>query len=441
VIPSYTITPKQGLETLLGADRVRYAKGCDINSTNRNLFAEAKQVVKDSEIVIFVGGLDNTVEGEGYFIKGDRLTGSVDLPGVQNDLINELATANPNMILVVICGGPCAVNKVLAKVKGLLYACYPGQEGGRALADLLFGRENPSGKLPVTVPKGDSQLRPRDTDFRNVVTEGVGYRWFDRRKLEPEFAFGFGLNYTTFTYQNLRVTPERVPAGQEVVVTVDVTNTGRRVGEEVIQLYLSARGLNPALDMPVKQLKGFQKVALQPGQTKQVTFTLSSDELYVFDAVQGRYRVPTGSYTIQVGGSSDRLPLSAPFTVTPATERSDLLVANIRSIPAFPSAGDRVLFVASVLNRGTGPTPSDKALSVEFRIAGQVVAWSPELRQSIPAGGMALVCGSEGPAGNACWNAVAGTFAVQAEVDSRHVIEETIESNNINTSTRSVRPR
>lgn len=441
VIPSYTITPRQGLETLLGADRVRYAKGCDINSTNRSLFAEAKRVAKESEVVVFVGGLDNTVEGEGYFIKGDRLTGSVDLPGVQNELINELAAANPNMVLIVISGGPCAVSKVINNVKGLLYACYPGQEGGRALADLLLGRENPSGKLPVTVPKNDGQLPACDTDFRNVVIEGVGYRWFDRRKLEPEFAFGFGLSYTTFRYQNLRVTPERVPAGQEIVVTVDVVNTGRRVGDEVVQLYLSARGLNPALDMPVKQLKGFQKVTVQPGQTKQVTFTLSSDELYIFDAAQGRYRVPTGSYTIQVGGSSDHLPLSAPFTVIPATERPDLLVTNIRSIPAFPSAGDRVLFVASVLNRGTGPTPADKALSVEFRIAGQVVAWSPALHQSIPAGGMALVCGSEGPAGNAYWNASAGPFSVQAEVDSRHVIEETIETNNLSTSTRSVRPR
>ena len=107
-------------------------------------------------------------------------------------------------------------------------------------------------------------MRPCDTDFRNVVTEGVGYRWFDRRKLQPEFAFGFGLSYTTFTYQNLRVTPERVPAGQEVVVTVDVVNTGRRVGDEVVQLYLSARDLNPAMEMPAKQLKGFQKVALSP---------------------------------------------------------------------------------------------------------------------------------------------------------------------------------
>ena len=438
VIPSYTITPRQGLEALLGADRVRYAKGCDINSTNRSLFDEARRTAQASDVVIFVGGLDNTVEGEGYFIKGDRLTGSVDLPGVQNELIRELAAANPNLILVVISGGPCAVNQVLDKVKGLIYACYPGQEGGRALADLLLGRENPSGKLPVTVPKGDRQLRPCDTNFRNVVADGVGYRWFDRQKLEPEFAFGFGLSYTTFKYQNLRVTPERVSAGQEIAVTVEVSNTGKRAGEEVAQLYLSARSLKPALDMPVKQLRGFQKVALQPGQTQKVTFTLGPDELYVFDATRGRYRVPTGSYTVQVGGSSDRLPLSAPITVTPATERPDLLVTNIRSIPAYPSAGDRVLFVASVLNHGTGPTPAGKALRVEFRLAGQVVAWSPELREPIPAGGMALVCGSEGPAGNAGWNAVAGQVTVQAEADSRHVIRETIESNNLTTSIRSI---
>jgi beta-glucosidase len=272
VIPSYTITPKQGLETLLGTNRLRYAKGCDINSTNRSGFAEAKRIAKNSEVVIFVGGLDNTVEGEGYFIKGDRLTGSVDLPGVQNELIKELAAANPNVVLVVISGGPCAVNQVIARVKGLLYACYPGQEGGRALAELLLGRANPSGKLPVTIPKHDQQLPACDTDFRNVVTEGVGYRWFDSQKLKPEFAFGFGLSYTRFKYQNLRVTPERAPVGQEINVTVEVVNTGRRAGEEVVQLYLSTGNLQPAVPMPVKQLKGFKKVRARarPDQPRHV---------------------------------------------------------------------------------------------------------------------------------------------------------------------------
>ena len=441
VIPSYTITPKEGVEAVVGADRTRYAKGCDINSTNRSLFAEALRAARESEAVIFCGGLDNTVEGEGYFIKGDRLTGSVDLPGVQNDLVKALAGANSNLILVVISGGPCAVAKVVNDVKGLFYACYPGQEGGRALADLVFGRQAPSGRLPVTVPKGDDQLRPCDTNFRNVATEGVGYRWFDRQKLQPEYAFGFGLAYTTFRYQNLRVTPSSARAGQEIVVQAEVVNTGLRAGEETAQLYLSAGGLEPALAMPVKQLKGFRKVALAPGQTNQVSFSLTPDELYVFDAAERRYRVPAGSYTVRVGGSSDCLPLSAPFTLAPAPERPDLMAANIRTLPAFPVEGDRVLFVASVFNRGTGPTPAGKPLRVSFSVGGKVVAWSPELRQPIPAGGMALVCGSEGPGGNAFWTAGAGAFSVQGEADSAHAIEETIETNNASVSARSVRAR
>ena len=275
VIPSYTITPKQGLETLLGADRVRYAKGCDINSTNRSLFAEAKRIAKDSEVVIFVGGLDNTVEGEGYFIKGDRLTGSVDLPGVQNELINELAAANPNMVLVVISGGPCAVNKVIKNVKGLLYACYPGQEGGRALADILL---RPRKSFRQTARHRAEKRRPvagRATPISGTSSpEGVGYRWFDRQKLQPEFAFGFGLSYTTFKYHNLRVTPDRAPAGQEITVQVDVVNTGKRAGEEVVQLYLSTGDLHPAVAMPVKQLKGFQESrdSARPDQPRHVHF-------------------------------------------------------------------------------------------------------------------------------------------------------------------------
>jgi beta-glucosidase len=437
VIPSYTITPKQGLEKVLGDGRVLYAKGCDINSTNRSLFAEAKRVARECEVVIFVGGLDNTVEGEGYFIKGDRLTGSVDLPGVQNELINELAAANSNMVLVVISGGPCAVNKVIKNVKGLLYACYPGQEGGRALADILVGRENPSGKLPVTIPKGDGQLRPCNTDFRNVVTEGVGYRWFDRQKIQPEFAFGFGLSYTTFEYRNLRVTPDHAQAGQVIAVQADVVNTGQRAGEEVVQLYLSTGDLHPAIAMPAKQLKAFKKVAIQPGQTNRVTFTLTPNELYIFDAAQGRYRVPTGSYTVRVGGSSDNLTLSAPFSLAPADERPDLMVTNIRTVPPYPKVGDSVLFVASVLNRGTGPTPANANLSVSFSVDGKRVASSPGLRSSIPAGGMALVSRSEGVA----WAIGNRTVSVRAEVDPDRAIEETIETNNQCTVTLSARPR
>jgi beta-glucosidase len=419
---------------------VHYAKGCDINSKDRSQFDEAKRVARESEVVVFVGGLDNTVEGEEYFIKGDRLTGSVDLPGVQNELINELAAANPNMILVVITGGQCAVNKVIDKVKGLLYLIYPGQEGGRAVADILLGRENPSGKLPFTIPKNDAQLPPRDNDFMNVGITGVGYRWYDQQKIQPEFAFGSGMSYTTFSYHNLSITPDHAAAGQQVVVRVDVTNTGSRSGEEVAQLYLSTGEITPAVAMPVKQLRGFSKVEIQAGQTRRVTFTLSSDDLYIFDPSENRYRVPTGCYTVHVGGASDALPLTKSFTLTPAAELPDLIVTNLRTIPAFPVVGDPVLFVASILNRGTGPSPGDKPLSVSFRVNGQTISASPELRQAIPAGGMTQVCGSECPTGTPHWTAAPGTYSVEATVDERQAIEETLESNNATMTVRSVRP-
>ncbi|MBN1362011.1 MAG: glycoside hydrolase family 3 C-terminal domain-containing protein [Sedimentisphaerales bacterium] len=425
VIPSYTITPKQGLETLLGAERVRYAKGCDINSKDRSLFAEAQRIARESEVVIFIGGLDNTVEGEGYFIKGDRLTGSVDLPGVQNDLINELAAVNPNLVLVVISGGPCAVNKVIKNVKGLLYACYPGQEGGHALADLLCGRENPCGKLPVTIPKSDEQLPPRDTDFREVAIQGVGYRWFDRQKIQPEFAFGFGLSYTTFAYDHLQVTPGPATINDAVVVSVDVTNTGKRSGEEVAQLYLITERLDPPFPMPVKQLKGFSKVLLQPGETRRVTFRLAPKELYVFDADQGRYRVPAGQYRVGVGGASDNLPVSGRFTLGPAPERPDFQILQVRTVPPFPSTGDQTHFVASVVNRGTGPAAATP--SVEFRVDGRLIAVGGGNQTPIPVGGMMLV-----ESENSTFSCQPGVerYIMEATVDTREEIKETDESNN-----------
>ncbi len=436
VIPSYTITPRQGLEELLGTDRVSYAKGCDINSKDRSQFEEATRIAKASEVVIFVGGLDNTVEGEEHFIKGDRLTGSVDLPGVQNDLINALAAANPNMVLVVITGGQCAVNKVLENVKGLLYVTYPGQEGGRAIANILLGNENPSGKLPVSIPKKDSQLPPADNDFMNVVTTGVGYRWYDQQKMEPEFAFGSGLSYTTFEYKNLRLSADSLEAGKEVTLHVDVTNTGKRAGEEVAQLYLSTGAIEPAVAMPPKQLRGFSKVLIEPGQTREVSFTLSADEFYIFDTETAAYRIPTGSYTAHVGGSSDKLPLSAKFTLGAAPALPDLIVTNIRTIPAFPVEGESVHFVATLLNRGTAPTSTERSPVVSFHVNGKPVSTSPELLRAIPVGGMALVCGSVGEP----WTASPGTYSVRVEADASGAIEETIESNNSATSIRSVRP-
>ena len=211
----------------------------------------------------------------------------------------------------------------------------------------------------------------------------------------------------------------------------------RAAGEEVAQLYLSTGDITPAVAMPVKQLRGFSKVLIDPGQTRQVTFTLGADELYIFDPDSGSYQVPTGSYTAQVGGASDKLLLSANFTLEAAPTLSDLRVTNIRTIPAFPVEGEKVHFVATLLNRGTAPTSADKPSVVSFRVNGRHVSDSPKLLKPIPAGGMALVCGSEGEP----WVASLGTYSVRAEADAAGEIEETLESNNTATSIRSVRPK
>jgi beta-glucosidase len=187
--------------------------------------------------------------------------------------------------------------------------------------------------------------------------------------------------------------------------------------------------------MPVKQLKGFKKVSLQPGETKCVTLTLTANELYIFDTAQGRYRVPTGKYIVHVGGASDKLPLKAGFTLNPADELPDLQVVNIRTLPTFPKTGDQVQFVASVLNRGTAPTPIGKPVEVCFRVNGRCVATSSDIRDPIPAGGMALISSSELSAGTSPWLARAGSFQVTAEVDPHHIILETIEANNIGNRT------
>jgi beta-glucosidase len=430
VYPIYTITPQQGIEAIIGAAKVKYAKGCDINSNNTGDFANAVNLAASSDVVVFVGGLDATMEGEGYFIGGDRVGGGVDLPGQQNELINQLAKANSKIIVVVISGGTCAVNKVTTNIKGLLYAFYPGQEGGKAIADVIFGNYNPSGKMPVTMPKTVDQLPATDMDFTNIVSVGVGYRWYDSQKITPEFPFGFGLSYTSFAYSDLSITPATVAAGQEISITAKVSNTGKIPGEEVAQLYLKTGTISPNLAMPVKQLKGFSKDTINPGESKIVEFRLTPEDLYIFDTTINSYRVPTGSFTAMVGGSSGELPLTGNFTVTAAAEQPDLIVTNIRSMPPFPKAGDKVVFLASIINRGNGPSPATTVHRVNFKVDGALVSWSADYLGPIPTGGMAMVCASSGANNNNSWIATDGIHTITATVDSPAVIPECIEDNN-----------
>jgi beta-glucosidase len=428
VTPSYRIPVDKAVKALIGSDRVTFARGCNINDTDKKQFSAAIAAAKKSEYVLFVAGLDSTVEGEGFFIdkendeKGggvvnrpDRPSQTVLLPGMQNELISEIAKVNPNIILVVISGGTCSVTPVINSVKGLLYAFYPGQEGGRAIADVLFGNYNPSGKLPATIPKDDSQIIPISPDFRNMVTRGVGYRWYDSQNFTPEFAFGFGLSYTTFEYSNIRVNNTNAKVGDLIEVSCDLKNTGKIAGEEVAQLYLSTGKIIPDLKMPKKQLRGFEKIRLEPGESKTVTFTLSPEELYIYNVETKSYQVPEGEFIAHVGGSSDILPLKVDFTLSKAEGKADLSVLNIRTMPTFPKEGDQVVFMASMINNGTAGTKKGDDHIIRFYIDGKEVAAYVSKSIAIPAGGMELAC-AQGLKG-INWKAANGNFKITATIE------------------------
>ena len=423
VTPFYTISPRFGIENKIGATRVRYAKGCDINSADVSGFAEAKLLAAQSDAVIFVGGLDASQEGEGL----DRVGGSIQLPGQQQSLINQLAAVNRSLIVVLKSGGICGLANSIGQIPALIYAFYPGQEGGNAIADVLFGDVNPGGKLPVTMPINDAQLPDRNSDFTDDA--GCGYRWFDQQNLTPQFAFGFGLSYTKFEYSNLMVSPSQTTIGQQVEVRVDVENVGKRDGEEVVQLYLTDDAASVA--MPLKQLKAFQRVALSAGEKKTITLCLAADEFYYFNEVADRYEIEPGRFTVRVGSSSDQLPLSDQFELTSADPKPDLQIVNITMVPPFPVQDDEVVFLATVINQGTGPSPAGQSHQVTFFVDGTEVSQSIDFDSAIPVGGMALVGANIGFDGKSSWSASqVGTFSLKAEVDADSRIDECIESNN-----------
>lgn len=431
VTPFYTVTPLQGIVRELGASRVRYAKGCDINSNDTSGFAAAVAAARGADAVLFFGGLDPSQEGEGF----DRVGGTMELPGMQKLLIQHVAQVNPNIVATVFSGGICGVDAVLGSIRGLIYAFYPGQEGGAAVADVLFGNYNPGGKLPVTMPRSTSQLPPWNDNLNDDY--GGGYRWFDAQLMTPRYAFGFGLSYTTFAYSNFSISPNPAPLGQPVTVHVDVTNTGSRAGDEVVQLYIT----KTVGSLPMKELKAFKRVTLLPGQTQTVAFTLTPEEFYSFSETTSRYEAAAGTYPVRVGGASDNLPLGSTLQLHDVPAKPDLRVTKIWSVPRYPVPGDSVVFLASIKNEGTGPSPAGVAVNVTFSVNGNTLSYSDEFTQSIPAGGMALICGNRGVAGANRWMASAvGPFSVHGAVDPQNIIDETREDNNSMSSEGRVHP-
>ena len=280
---------------------------------------EAEKLAASCDVAIVFAGLTSEWESEGF----DRV--DMDLPGEQNQLIARVAAANPNTIVVLNCGAPLHM-PWLDQVAGVFHAWYLGQETGNAMADLIFGDVNPSGKLPATFPKrlqdSPAYINYPGENGRVHYGEGlfVGYRYYDKKDVDPLFPFGFGLSYTTFAYRNLSLNAARYNPNDEIKITLEVENIGDRPGAEIVQCYV--RDVESCLVRPEKELKSFTKVFLNAKESRQVSLSLNRDSLAYYDDKAKAWVTDPGDFEVLIGSSSRDIRLRAQFTWTGDTPGS-----------------------------------------------------------------------------------------------------------------------
>lgn len=307
--PSRMLTPLQAIrERLKGVAEVVYVSGIDyINTVSEDELKRYVNQAKDADAVIFIGGISPRLEGEEMSVNKDGFDGgdrtSIALPAVQTQLMKALVAGRIPTVFVMMTGSALAIPWESKHVPAILNAWYGGQYGGEAIADVLFGDYNPSGKLPVTFYAKDSDL----PDFESYDMQGRTYRYFKGKALYP---FGYGLSYTDFRYSSLKMPTACNTTDKEIPVTVTVKNTGKMDGEEVVQLYVSHP--DKKMLVPVTALKGFKRIYLKAGEAKQITFSLSSEDLSCVDE-NGIRKVLPGTVKIQVGGCSPVATLTAPL--------------------------------------------------------------------------------------------------------------------------------
>jgi beta-glucosidase len=306
VTPPYAITPLEGIRNAVGDDAIiRY---------NCGLFPfTVDWTARNADAVIVVVGLTSADEGESLLSAGDR--DNLGLSNHHKDLIARAAANNDRVIVVLEGGSAIETEPWREDVEAILMAWYPGMEGGTAIADILFGDVNPSGKLPITFPKSMDQLYEFGSG-QSSIEYGYyhDYRYFDKEGLDPQYPFGYGLSYTDFEYSNLRLLsdPKIRPDGT-LTVKLKVTNTGNVAGDEIVQLYIGYP--NSAVDRPVKELKGFEKLSLAPGEMGQVTMEVEAADLAYYNVQTGTWEVEETDYEVYVGASSRDLLPRVTFTI------------------------------------------------------------------------------------------------------------------------------
>lgn len=301
------VKPLQGIRNRAAAGvEISYAEGCDITTPKKgqaedDLIVKAATAARGADVAIVYVGTTNAIESEGH----DRKT--LALPGRQEELVKAVLAANPKTVVVLMNAGPLAIPWIKENAPAIVEAWWGGVEGGDAIADVLFGSVNPAGRLPHTVYADDSQVPPQD---EYDVTKGFTYLYLDS---PPLFPFGYGLSYTQFEYGKLELSQMHVAPDGALAITVPVKNVGARAGDEVVQLYVHQE--KPTVKRPARELRGFQRISLAPGESKQVKFTLPAEKLAFYDVSVHHFVVPPGGYRLMVGSSSQDIRCTAQVEV------------------------------------------------------------------------------------------------------------------------------
>jgi len=307
------VTVLEGIIRKVGRNRVRFAKGCDYYSKSRNGFADAVKAAEDCDVVVVVVGEVSGFHSETSCGEGrDRV--SLRLPGVQEEVVKTICEVGKPVILIHIGGRPMELGWMEKRRDAILEAWLPGEEGGNAIADILFGDYNPSGKLPISYPKTVGQIPV----YYMRKPASIGKYVFEDS--EPLYPFGYGLSYTKFKLSNLRINPKRVPPVGYADISVEIENVGDMEGAETVQLYIN----DPvaSVSRPIKELKGFAKVLLKPGESKSITFRLFMEQLAFYDPDM-QLVVEPGVYNVMIGTSSRDIKLRGRFRVVGETAKID----------------------------------------------------------------------------------------------------------------------
>ncbi len=306
---SQVVSLYEGMEQQAGKTKLLYAKGCDITDTSRAGFDEAYKTAMQADVVVMAMGERFDMTGEA------KSRSNIHLPGVQEDLIKAVMTTGKPVVVLLMAGRPMVFNWTADHVPAILYTWWLGNQAGNAITDVLYGNYNPAAKLPITFPRTEGQIpiyynhyntgRPARNDSDVNYTSA----YIDLQN-SPKYAFGHGLSYTTFGYSNLKFSKKSMQKNGTITVSFDLQNTGKYAGEEVAQFYLRQMVAQPL--RPIKELKGFQKVMLQPGETKTITFNIDKEKLAFYNE-QLEWITQPGEFRLMIGSASDDIRLQDSF--------------------------------------------------------------------------------------------------------------------------------